>query len=177
MNNLIKLIFIVSIGLIWTSQAHAATAYAAYCPEQSKVVGGGWTGDYDTAKKYAKNHNTATGHNAYVTSNNKALMNEITIPHLSDATPDEAQKKMLSSETSDKMEKAGNWYTIDRSNPQKWNIVFTKMFRIRVHSSCNFAPYIDLNVSPSNSLGLRPNQWVHILVNGSWSRATDLDRC
>ena len=74
-------------------------------------------------------------------------------------------------------------YHVDNSNYEEWYLSGMKCSQIsmiRVHTSPQFAPYIDFHCSKASGnqrIGVAPNQWVQVkLSNGTWSLLRDVDR-
>ncbi len=60
------------------------------------------------------------------------------------------------------------------------NLIFsfdTRPFvrKIRHHTSGDYYPYADINITSGDNLVVGPNQWLHGLVDGQWSHLTDAD--
>lgn len=47
--------------------------------------------------------------------------------------------------------------------------------RIRHHTSPQYAPYADLDISIGNEIRVTPGQWLEGLINGQWSGLSDAD--
>lgn len=67
-------------------------------------------------------------------------------------------------------------YSIDKSAP-RWIISFHEGVNVmvRMHTSREWAPYMDDWFNEGKNCGVDPGQWVEFMVDGMWTYVTEAD--